>query len=195
MKEVWTRWSCRRLRARLVDLAEGTLGAHEREATERHVEGCDRCAEALGRLRAAPAVLRRTSTLDRDEAEWLRQRREIMRLIGAEGAPRRSRPPALLREPERRGMPWSAGLMVATAVLIAIVGYARFEATFRPAIQLGGASAPVPNDIGALEPETVAALADVVEVIAPPGADALGLEHLSDEELSALEEWLGNGLV
>ncbi|MGH7857172.1 MAG: anti-sigma factor family protein [Candidatus Binatia bacterium] len=193
LNDMLERWRCRRFRARLVDLADGMLGADERRRVEGHVEGCARCADEIEALQSVPALLRKT-VAERDEAEWARQRREIMGLIRGEAAPRWTAPPALLRDPARRGIPPSAVFAAAMAAVIAIVGYARFQATFRPSIQLTGTAAPVPNDIAALETETVVALDEVVEVIAVPGPERLGVEDLSDEELAAVEEWFDTDL-
>jgi anti-sigma factor RsiW len=187
-----SRFGCRRFRRALVDLAEGSLPAAERAGVERHLAACPSCRDQLDDLRAAPSILRESESRP-DDAEWLRQRRDILRLVRDLPSPRRTHAP--LRLPVRRGIPASAGFAIAMAVVIAIVGYLRFEETFRPAIQLAETAGPLPNDIGALEAETVLALADVVEVITSPDEEALDLEHLSDAELATLARWVDSGFV
>ena len=79
-RDIVKRWYCRRLRARLVDYADGALAARERGRIERHLATCAQCAAALAALRELPAVLR-AAPAPRDEAFWRRQRQDIMRAI------------------------------------------------------------------------------------------------------------------
>jgi anti-sigma factor RsiW len=190
LKDMLTGWRCRRLRAALVDLADGSLEGRERLWVEAHVARCRRCAQALDALRAAPAALREGTGVERDEEEWRRQRAMIVKAIESATATRLPVRPPRLRA-ARAGFPWSAGFAVATAGFIALVGYYRFQETFRPSLQLGSTKAPVPNDIAALDTKTVVALLDVADVIAPAQTDTLALEDLSESDLESLDSWLG----
>jgi len=183
------RWRCRSLRVALVDLAEGTLDAAERGRVERHLSDCRDCSEELAALRAAPRVLQRT-IIEKDEASSARQRAKIMERV-RELPVTRPIPHRPAARPASAPFPRSALFAAATAGFIALVGYYRFQETFRPSVQLAGSDTPVPNDIEALDAATVLALADLAEVIAPAELhSAVVIDDLSGADLEILDAWL-----
>ena len=182
---------CRRFRAALVDFAGGTLDAAEHERAARHVADCASCAGDLEALRAAPEHLAAAAP-GPGEAFFRRQRQSILeRIREAETRPRR--PVRIIPRRPPAPFPWSAVFAAALATGIALVGWSRFERTFRPGIQVPAVVAPVPNDVDALDDATLLALAEVAGVIASPRFEAPGLEILTPRELDALEARLDRG--
>jgi anti-sigma factor RsiW len=79
---------CWKLRASLVDFAEGRLEEKTREQIEHHVASCADCATTVLSLREVPAELRRRAAPERGEQLWASQRAGIMRTIGDAGLAR-----------------------------------------------------------------------------------------------------------
>ena len=107
---------CFRLRAALVDFAEGSLAEPKRGGVERHVADCAECASAVLALREVPAALRRTTEREPDEAFWARQRNGILRAIEAGPAPRASAPPPIAT----RRIGWRLTPALAAAAVLAL---------------------------------------------------------------------------
>jgi hypothetical protein len=188
---MWRWWTCRRLRARLVDFSSGAMNASERAGIESHVAACDRCRAALAALRDVPAMLRVQDETALDEAFWRAQRQAIMGAIRdlpapAAAVPMPSRP--FVRRPA--WMTWAPALVAATAVLALV--------TLRP----DGIWRPVPSvpvaGIDGLDDPTLLSLSDLAGVSSPReetaievAQDEAALPELSDDELDALAQLVG----
>jgi len=72
---------CVRLRAALVDFADGSLEDPARVRVERHVSACPHCAETVLALREVPAELGRRVRPAPEERFWATQRRGIAAAI------------------------------------------------------------------------------------------------------------------
>ncbi|MFN8542933.1 MAG: zf-HC2 domain-containing protein [Candidatus Binatia bacterium] len=177
-------WRCRRLRAGLVDLAEGTLAASERRVIEVHVVGCPRCRDALAGLRAVRGVLAGPPVgLPVDEAFWRRQRQEVMRAI------RRLEPAPARRVP---GLGWGVGVAAAAAALIAVANVRWTHEPVAPTVTARPAAAPLDDD----------ALLALADAAADAGIDDEPLTQddsddwsgdLNDDDLEALGDLVGSG--
>jgi len=89
-------WDCYRLRAAIVDFAEGDLEEPSRTTVERHLAGCPSCSAAVLELREVPAEVRRRLAFEPGEAFWTKQRDAILRAVeglstGDVGPPSRRR--------------------------------------------------------------------------------------------------------
>jgi len=195
-----TPWQCWRLRASLVDFANGALAAKEQVRVGQHLAGCARCAASLAALREVVPLVAELPAVKRDEADWRRQRANIMR--------------AVAREKDRRALPaadhfWRPALSVAAVVLVAVAMHRFFQ---RPLVSPTGlatasrvsadgggteildlAQVLIPqtelsmpealfNDLGA----AVAAYARWIGV--EPLAEPPHLQDLNDDELETLQE-------
>ena len=168
MRKLINAWRCRRLIARLVEFADGTLATPQQRRVEQHVAACTRCAEALAALREVPKAVR-AATIDRGDAVWDGQRREIMRTVRQlpETAPHRRLTPAF---------DWRLALPVVTAVLIAVAGYWSLWHPAQPTLNLA-------RYLDAMEAEDVTLLAEVAESLVPT------------TELSLAEQFADGGVV
>jgi hypothetical protein len=203
-RDILSRWRCRRLAARLVDFADGTLDSPAQAHVERHVARCQRCAGVVAALRAAPDIIARAD-IDPGEAFWRHQRRGIMRTI-------RTQPAATRRARRVPAFAWQTGLVAVATSVIAVIGYR----TFRQPEQSRHVAV---ESLDTLDTESVVALSDLWSAIAPPGEllsagretddDVIGavanaawmapegfdsepqLADLSNDELDAVHELLG----
>ena len=185
---MWWRWTCWRLRARLVDLDTGTVDAAEREGIESHLAVCDRCSAGLAALRDVPPMLRAQDEPAGDEF-WRAQRQSIMETIRGlpvpdSATPRPARP--IVRRPG--WMAWAPALVAATAVLAVVA--LRPEAIWRTV-------PPTPTtEIDGLDDPALLSLSDLAGVSPREEAaeikhDEAGLPELSDDELYALAQLVG----
>lgn len=189
-------WQCRRLRASLVDCAEGSLDAAGEARVRRHAADCADCAAALASLEQIPTMLRAVPPSVRDEDFWRRQRQSILRRARQVEAPAK---PSLAPR-----FTWTAGLAAAAAVLVVL-------ATYRsPAPPLSPGAGPVDG----LGDDDVVALAEITdawngELLAPPVLDeevllsedlpwidgqaaaAADVSDLDEDDLERLEELIG----
>ena len=183
---MWWRWTCWRLRARLVDFDTGTLSAAERDRIESHVAVCGRCSAGLAALREVPPVLRARDEPTGDEF-WRAQRQSIMETI--RGLPAPESPTPYRRTVRRPGwMAWAPALVAATAVLAVVA--LRPEAIWRTV-----PSTPT-SEIDGLDDPTLLSLSDLAGVsprveTAEIGHDEAALPELSDDELDALAQLVG----
>lgn len=115
-----TSWSCHRLRAELVDFAEGKLGEPRRLHVERHLSSCPDCAEAVLELREVPGQLRRLASVDPPGEFWKRQRAAILDSI--DNSPTVGRP-GIPRTSERRAWKLPLALAASLAVTVAAAGW------------------------------------------------------------------------
>jgi len=101
-------WTCRRLRGRLVDLAEGALPAAERTRVELHVAACTGCRDGLAALREVSGLLGSGEPAGLDENFWRDQRQAIMQTIRDLPPPARARRwwHAWIRSREGHGPRW-----------------------------------------------------------------------------------------
>jgi hypothetical protein len=167
---------CWRLRASLVDLAEGTLPAAGRAGVERHVAVCASCAATVAALRELPERLRGVELPG--DAFWQRQRADILRAV--RGLPVPASPP-------RAWPAWPMGLAVAASVLLAVL------AQRLAGLPRGGSDAGAPRAVAALDAEAALALLDAGEAMWGSddlAGDALGLDW-SDDDLEGLDELVG----
>jgi len=74
-------WECYRLRAAIVDFAEGDLEERARTSVERHLAACPACSAAVLELREVPAELRRRLGNEPSEAFFAAQRDAILRAV------------------------------------------------------------------------------------------------------------------
>lgn len=181
--------SCRRLRATLVDLAEGAIDDDVRDRAERHLGGCSGCREAVEALRAAPARLGAAAPVP-DAAFRSRQRAAILERI-REAAAQPRRPVRIVPRRPRPPFPWSAVFAGGLAVAIAAIGGSRFESTFRPGLQGTTPAGAVPNDVAALDDGTLVALSEVAATVTT-ARPLSGLEPLGAAERAALDAWLAS---
>jgi anti-sigma factor RsiW len=172
------RWSCRRLRAALVDAAEGRLA--DRTALDAHLAGCADCRRRLAAMQTVRAALRTPEIETPDDEFFVRQRQAVMRRI----RPREDAASALVPA-------WRWLGAVATVAIVLLV--ARI-----------GTRAPVESD---LPPATAEQLDDDVlfhlHDLLPSFTSAGGSEEgeselasvpdLGDDELDGLSELLGAG--
>lgn len=179
-------WRCRRLRADLVDLADGTLSGAKRLAVEEHVAGCAACVQTLAALRRAPKRLRAAAPVERDEAEWQRQRAAISRAVRELAVPGAAGPPARRTGriiPTRSGRRRVAAAIAAS--LVALAGY-RLLVEREPV--------EVAQRVEDLEPETLVALIDMTADPLAPESVPVDVAAFSDEEVQAIDELLGEEL-
>ena len=174
-------WRCRRLAARVVDFADGTLPASQAQRIERHVAACARCAEALAALQALPATLRAAGS-ERDDTFWEQQRQSILRTIRQTAEPEP-------RQPTRWAFDWRLALPVVTALAIAVAGYQSLWHPARPGDEMAWP---------AFDPDAAVVFAEMAEVLVGP-ADLIGVGPLVDGDVlgSAVESgWIDvQGLV
>jgi hypothetical protein len=189
---MWWRWTCRRLRARLVDFDAGTLDVVQRAGIESHLAACDRCSASLAALRDVPPMLRADDVAALDETFWRSQRHAVMEAIRDLPAPVPAAP-APVRRPlvaHPGWMTWAPALVAATAVLALV--------TLRP----GTFWRPVPTvptaEMDGLDDPTLLSLSDLAGVSSPRDEnsaelvnDDAALPELSDDELDALAQLVG----
>src|SRR4029077_9412030 len=189
---MWWRWTCRRLRARLVDFDAGTLDVVQRAGIESHLAACDRCSASLAALRDVPPMLRADDVAALDESFWRSQRQAVMEAIRDLPAPVAAAP-APVRRPlvaHPGWMTWAPALVAATAVLALV--------TLRP----GTLWRPVPTvptaEMDGLDDPTLLSLSDLAGVSSPRDEnsaelvnDDAALPELSDDELDALAQLVG----
>ena len=192
---------CARLRAALVDFADGRLEEPTRGRVERHVARCADCAETVLALREAPAKLARRARANHDERFWAEQRRRIADAIDragavgelaalpigvATGAPRAA---------SRRGFSWQATFpALATAATLLLV-VARDRTPSSPAAAPTVAAAPVaaaraPATETAPSDESLVAFLDEPSPLASPEG-----ESLEDSIIAGIDESLGDTLA
>jgi hypothetical protein len=187
---MWRWWTCRRLRARLVDFDARTLSAAERDGIESHLAVCDRCSAGLAALRDVPPVLRVQDEPAPGEAFWRAQRQSIMEAIRGLPVPEAAAPRPHRPIVARPGwMTWAPALIAATAVLAVVA--LRPEAIWRTV-------PPTPtSEIDGLDDPTLLSLSDLAGVLSPRGEaaetghDEAALPELSDDELDALAQLVG----
>jgi anti-sigma factor RsiW len=122
-------WTCHRLRAALVDFADGSIDERGRVGVERHLAECDDCSAAVLELREVPTDLRRRLANEPRAEFWTEQRAAILRAID-------DLPPASAPSParERKLVRWTTLGSLAAAAAAAFVF-----------VHL--ASAPVPSSV------------------------------------------------
>jgi len=189
---MWRWWTCRRLRAQLVDFDSGAMDPAARAGIESHLADCERCSAGLAALREVPAMLRVPDGSAPDEAFWRSQRQSIMGAIrslpvqapAAAPAPRRP----LVARPG--WMTWAPAVLAATAVLAVVA--LRPETIWR-----AGPAAPS-AEVDGLDDPTLLSLSDLAGVSSPDvepsaelGHDEAALPELSDDELDALAQLVG----
>lgn len=198
-------WRCRRLRARLVDLAAGDLPQAARDEVEAHVRGCPPCREDLEALRLAPETLAGRSPEDPGPAYWRNQRRSIMRAIREIEA--RREPQAAAAAPR---WDWRMGLVPVAAMLVAVLGLVALRQQWSEIAR--EASTPLTDeeiavallDEGSLLGMRADEIADLAGLIGDAGAE-LGIESdgledlpafddLSPEEQEVALEWMGDAV-
>ena len=190
---MWRWWTCRRLRPRLVDAAEGTLAIDERTRVASHLARCGRCAAAVAALRDVPPLLRAEhGTLG--EEFWREQRAAIMRKVSALPEPaaasphRQPWPPIAGRRP--RWVAWAPAAVAAMAMVLVLA------LRVTPPWQAGPA---IPaTDVEALDDPTLFSLSDLAGFSSPDAertaemlVDAGPLPELTNEELDALAQLVG----
>lgn len=111
-----TSWSCHRLRADLVDFADGKLDEPRRARLEHHVASCSECADMVLELREMPGQLRRLASADPPAEFWKDQRASILAAIGDPQSFVRREPPL----PSRRGA-WRMPLALAASLAITVI--------------------------------------------------------------------------
>jgi len=188
---MWRWWTCRRLRARLVDVASGSVTGAERREVESHLATCTACSEALAALREVPPLVRVPAGSLPAEEFWQGQRRAIMQAI--QGVPA---PAAAPRSPSRdvtgrpRWLTWAPALAAATAVLAVVA--------LRPAVPWRAQPMVPAADVDGLDDPTLLSLSDLAGVSAPDVEhsvevvrDEAVLPELSNDELDALAQLVG----
>lgn len=188
---MWWWWTCRRLRARLVDFDSGAMNASERAGIESHLASCARCRAGLAALRDVPAMLRVQDEPAPDEAFWRSQRQAIMGAIRDLPVPAAATPvqsPPFVTRPG--WMTWAPALVAATAVLALVT--LRPDGSWRPIANVPGA------EIDGLDDPTLLSLSDLAGVSSPReetavelAQDEAALPELSDDELDALAQLVG----
>ena len=187
----WPRWTCRRLRPRLVDLAAGTLEASARPQVVAHLARCRDCAATATALREVPALLRDDVDTPREDF-WLAQRDAIMRRVRDLPTPATHSPqaaPRMLPDVLRRPVLWAPALAAAAIAGIAFVLRA-------PAPEPVAPHLPV-TSIEALDDHALLALRQLAGgTTAPMGSTAAtvgpaSLVDLSNDELHAMIELVG----
>jgi anti-sigma factor RsiW len=104
-------WTCHRLRAALVDFADGSIDERAGASVERHLAQCDDCSAAVLELREVPTDLRRRLAAEPPEEFWTEQRASILHAVDGL-APASAPPPAR----ERKFVRWTAlGSLAAAA--------------------------------------------------------------------------------
>jgi hypothetical protein len=189
---MWRWWTCRRLRARLVDFDSGAMDAAARAGVESHVADCEQCRAGLAALREVPAMLRVPDESALDDAFWRSQRQAIMGTIRTLPAPA----PAAASTPRRSlvarpgWMTWAPALVAATAVLALVA--LRPETMWRAVPRVPSA------EVDGLDDPTLLSLSDLAGMSSPdvgPSAelvhDEAALPELSDDELDALAQLVG----
>src|SRR5262245_6511383 len=156
---MWRWWTCRRLRARLVDFDSGTMEAGDRARIELHVADCDRCSAGLIALREVPAMLRAPDEPLLDDAFWRSQRQAIMGTIRSLPLAPAAAAPARPRAARPGWMTWAPALVAATAVLAVVA--LRPETIWRavPTVPSAG--------IDGLDDPTLLSLSDLAGVSSP----------------------------
>ena len=109
---------CARLRAALVDFADGNLEDPARVSVERHVSACPDCAETVLALREVPAELGRRVRAAPEERFWAAQRRGIAGAIDRGVRTDVAMDPAIRRPTV---VFWRAVPALAAAALIAVL--------------------------------------------------------------------------
>jgi len=190
---MWRWWTCRRLRARLVDLDTGAIGAAERAAIESHLTGCERCSAAIAALRDVPAMLRVPDEPALDDAFWRSQRQAIMGTIRSLPVPATAAAapvPARPRVARPGWMTWAPALVAATAVLAVVA--------LRPEMIWRAVPAAPSAEVDGLDDPTLLSLSDLaggsspdVEPSVELARDEAALPELSDDELDALAQLVG----
>ncbi|HJW70847.1 MAG TPA: zf-HC2 domain-containing protein [Candidatus Binatia bacterium] len=187
---MWWRWTCWRLRARLVDFDAGTLSAAERDGIESHLAVCDRCSAGLAALRDVPPVLRVQDEPAPGEAFWRAQRQSIMETIRGLPVPEVTAPRPHRPVATRPGwMTWAPALVAATTVLAVVA--------LRPEAILRTVPSTPTAEIDGLDDPTLLSLSDLAGVSSPRGEaaeighDEAALPELSDDELDALAQLVG----
>jgi len=186
-------WRCRCYRRLLVDYADGTIDPQRRQRVERHLGRCAECQAGLAALRDLPAVLQTSTVPDPGEEFWARQQQSIQRAIRKAPLPA-ERSPSWLYEilwPRR----WRYALALAASIVVTWSVYRVTENSFR--------SPPrrFEDEIAALDVESLFALNEVLQVLAPAdeylppvAADderqlaAVPLEALPLDDFAALQD-------
>lgn len=188
-----TRWRCRRLRARLVDLAEGVAFAGS-ERVERHAAGCAECGAALAALREVPAALRAAPADGRDDAFWERQRQGILRAAFDSPAP----PAAPFRQTFGDWRTSAAATLAAAALLLLALRLPHTPVPFGPEAGAADAARLDAEDLAAaltsIAPGTDLLAGDDVPLSLADEADPSqpsALHDFDDDELEALTDLVG----
>jgi anti-sigma factor RsiW len=163
---------CARLRAALVDFADGSLEDPERVRVERHVSACPDCAETVLALREVPAELGRRVRAAPDERFWAAQRRGI-----ADAIDRGVRTDVVTHPAIRRPtlVFWRAVPALAAAALIAVL--ARNWMT-TPAPQIAARPA-----VSVTSDESIAAFVEEPATVA-----SVDVASLEDTTLAGMDE-------
>lgn len=180
-------WQCLRLRAELVDFADGTLGEPYRRRVERHVASCARCSEAVLDLREARGRLERMAPADRPQEFWIRQREAILRAIAESPAPAGSATAVASSGAKR----WSAPLALAASAALALL----VSRWWSPAADSTPLAEPSLAQSAPSEPtvETVASVADESglsqDTLVFDDTSLLGLaEQLQDDSTASADD-------
>ncbi|MFQ5666572.1 MAG: sigma-70 family RNA polymerase sigma factor [Candidatus Binatia bacterium] len=145
---------------RLDDVLPPARG-HGLERHLAHCAGCQRCLEAL---REVPAWLHGLPVPDPGEEFWVQQRRAIARATGNLPPPRR-RWQRGWRHDGLRSVPWRYPALAAASVLVVLLAY-RFG-------QHARTPAPAHVQIATLDADSLAALDEVIRVMAPRDGSVL----------------------
>lgn len=172
------RWTCRRLRAALVDVALDGAAPADRARVEAHTAGCAACRDALGAIRRLSNDLAVPALAGPGEDFWRRQRQSILRRV--------RRAPAAGRGAAR----WSA-LRVGGAVTAVVLALVVSRSGLSPT------SPSLPQAVDHLDDDALIHLHDILPVIAPGSTlfdadgDLLSVHDLGDDDLDRLADMLG----
>lgn len=184
-----TSWQCLRLRAALVDFAEGTLGEPARRRVERHLASCPRCSAAVLELREARGRLEHMAPPDPPREFWARQRDAVLRAIEEPAVAARSRPVVARSRARRWGTPLALAASLALALLASRWWSPSGDST-RVAVR---STAPTAQNESVAE-ATAAAVGDEPSLLAQDAlafedTSLLGLaEQLQDDSTSSVDD-------
>jgi len=126
-------WDCYRLRAAVVDFADGALDDRSRDRVERHLTVCPSCAATVLELREVPAELRNRLSAEPSEEFWTRQRKAIMAAVDSAEA---RAPHAPVIRSRLANRPWHLAGSVAAAAAVATIAVGWWSMTPPGATQL-----------------------------------------------------------
>jgi hypothetical protein len=189
---MWRWWTCRRLRAQLVDFDSEAMDPAARAGIESHLADCERCSAGLAALREVPAMLRVPDGSAPAEVFWRSQRQAIMGTIRSLPVPASAAASTSRRSLVARPgwMTWAPALVAATVVLALVA--LRSETMWRALHRAPSA------EVDGLDDPTLLSLSDLAGMSSPDVGPSAGLVHdegalpeLSDDELDALAQLVG----